>query len=173
MAKWTQDGDTFTLHDTATVNAPIDRCFQLTCSVALVREELGMKPVTGRVDGLVRHGDEIRWEGWQLGLKHYHVTQISKYDRPVFMQDSMLAGRFRSFQHDHHLRELAAGTGTQLEDELRFSLPLGWAGQMVAKYIMIPHILKLMRSRFARIKRIAEGDAWQQYLPDEQTASHA
>ncbi|AFL90582.1 hypothetical protein Terro_4385 [Terriglobus roseus DSM 18391] len=173
MAEWTQDGDTFTLRDTAVVKAPIDRCFQLTCCIALVREELGMKPVTGRTEGLVQHGDEVRWEGWQLGLKHYHVTGISGYERPVFMQDSMLDGRFRTFQHDHHLRELPNDAGTELQDEVRFSLPFGFVGRLVARYVMVPHILRLLRSRFARIRRIAEGDAWRQYLPDEQTASHA
>lgn len=173
MADWTQDGDFFTLRGTAVVQAPIDRCFQLTCCIALVREELGMKPVTGRTEGLVSHGDTVRWEGWQLGMKHFHVTGISGYERPVFMQDSMLDGRFRTFQHDHHLRELPGGDGTQLEDEVRFSLPFGLAGRLVARYVMIPHIRRLLRSRFARIKRIAEGDAWQRYLPAQQTASHA
>ena len=154
----------FVLRDTARVHAPIDRCFQLTCCIALVEEELGMKPVSGRTTGFVQGGDMVRWEGWQLGLKHFHVSQISSYTRPVFMQDTMAAGRFKSFQHDHHLREIPGGE-TVLEDELRFTLPFGALGHAVAKYIMVPHIHKLMASRFRRIKRIAESEDWRRYLP--------
>ncbi len=157
----------FVLRDSALVHAPIHRCFQLTCAIALVQEELGMHPVRGKTSGFVHGGDTIRWEGWQLGLKHFHVSQISSYAEPVFMQDTMVAGRFKTFQHDHHLRE-APGSGmhdTFLEDELRFSLPFGAMGRAVAHYIMVPHIHKLMASRFARIKRIAESDEWRKYLP--------
>ena len=171
MAEWTQDGDIFTLRDAAVVHAPIDRCFQLTCSVALVREELGMQPVSGRTDGLVASNDTVRWEGWQLGMKHFHVSRISGYQRPVFLQDSMLDGRFKTFQHDHHLRELPGNAGTEMRDELRFTMPLGVLGRTVARYVMVPHILRLMKSRFARIKRIAEGEDWRQYLPASGTAS--
>jgi hypothetical protein len=171
MAEWAQDGDFFTLQDAVAVHAPIERCFQLTCSLALVREELGMDAVHGRTDGLVDHGDTVRWEGWQLGMKHFHVSHISGYDRPVFMQDRMLDGRFKTFQHDHHLRELGHGA-TELKDELRFSLPFGVAGRIVGRYVMVPHILRLMKKRFARIKRIAEGDDWRRYLAETNTASH-
>ena len=153
------------LRESAQIHAPIDRCFQLTCSIALVQEELGMKPVSGRMSGMVRGGDTVRWEGWQLGLKHFHVSNISSYERPVFLQDTMVAGRFKTFQHDHHLREVPGGI-TLLEDELRFTLPFGALGHVIARYVMVPHIGKLMASRFARIKRIAESDDWRKYIAD-------
>lgn len=160
---------TFILRDTQLVHAPIDRCFQLSCSLELVHDELGMVAVSDKKDGLVEGGDIIRWEGWQLGLKHFHVSHISGFQEPVFMQDTMLDGRFKAFQHDHHFREVPGGVNgrpsTQLEDELRFSLPFGALGSLVARYIMVPHIRKLLRSRFLRIQRIAEGSDWQRYLP--------
>ncbi len=166
---------TFILRDTQLVHAPIDRCFQLSCSLELVHDELGMVAVSKKKHGLVEGGDVIRWEGWQLGLKHFHVSHISGFQEPVFMQDTMLDGRFKAFQHDHHFREVPHGpkgpSWTQLEDELRFSLPLGALGSLVARYIMVPHIRKLLRSRFQRIKRIAEGNDWQRYLSAEHCPS--
>ena len=162
---------TFTLRDAQLVQAPIDRCFQLSCSLELVHQELGMTAVGEKKTGLVTGNDIVRWECWQLGLKHFHVSHISGFDRPVFLQDTMLDGRFKTFQHDHHFREVSAkapeSTWTQLEDELRFSLPFGVVGRMVAQQIMVPHIRKLLRSRFERIRRIAEGNDWQQYLPPQ------
>ena len=162
-------GGVFVLGDSVMVHAPVDRCFQLSCSVALVHEELGMNAVSGRTSGTVRGGDIIRWEGWQLGLRHHHVSKISAYTEPVFLQDTMVDGRFKSFQHDHHLRETA--DGTLLTDELRFALPCGASGRLVARYVLAPHICKLMKSRFARIKRIAEGNDWQKYLVDDTNAA--
>ena len=158
-----QDG-LFHLSDSALVHAPIERCFKLSCSLELVHEELGMNAVSGRTEGLVVGGDVVRWEGWQLGLKHHHVSRISGYQAPVFLQDTMLDGRFKYFQHDHHMKETA--DGTLLSDELRFSLPFGALGRLVAQHIMVPHIRKLLKSRFARIKRIAEGDGWRKYVGD-------
>jgi len=163
MRDWTEDNGIFTLQMTEMIDAPIDRCFLLTCSIALVQEELGMTPISGRTSGFVQPGDTVRWQGWQLGLHHHHASLISGYVRPTFMQDTMLAGRFRTFQHDHHLAELPNGQ-TELHDEVRFSLPLGLIGRLVARYIMTPHILRLMRSRFHRIRRIATTDAWKNYL---------
>ncbi len=161
-----EENGSFTLRDSLQVQAPVDRCFQLSCSLELVHEELGMSAVSGKTRGLVTGGDIIRWEGWQLGLKHFHVSHISAYNRPVFLQDTMVEGRFKAFQHDHHFRELPGSTpGTLLEDELRFSLPFGALGKLVARYIMVPHIQRLMSDRFARIKGLAEGDGWRRYLP--------
>jgi len=53
-----------------------------------------------------------------------------------------------------------------LQDELRFSMPLGWAGELVGKWILVPNIRKLLRRRFARLKQIAESEEWREYLPN-------
>lgn len=157
------------LRDSILVRAPIDRCFLLSTSVAIVRQELGMDPVAGRTKGLVQKNDIIRWQGWQLGLRHQHVSHISAYDRPFFFQDRMLKGRFRYFEHDHRFSE--AADGTLLQDELRFSLPLGVLGSLVARYIMVPHIRGLMRRRFRKLKGIAETERWHEYLAQEEVHS--
>ena len=76
----------------------------------------------------------------------------------------MISGRFQSFQHDHSF--LDSGTGSVLlKDQVRFTMPLGWAGALVGRLLLVPHIRKLMRRRFALIKRIAESEEWRNYLP--------
>jgi ligand-binding SRPBCC domain-containing protein len=158
----------FVLKDSTHIAAPLERVFQLSCSLAIVERELGMRAVAGkdstRTEGLVVGGDRIRWEGWQLGFWNYHVSLISAYEPSEFFRDSMIAGRFRFFQHDHHFTEI--GGQVLLKDTIRFSLPLGFAGRLVGKYILVPHIAGLMRRRFALLKRIAESEEWREYLPD-------
>jgi ligand-binding SRPBCC domain-containing protein len=153
---------TFVLRDSIVIHAPLERCFRLSCDIAIVERELGMKAVEGRTEGLVTGGDVIRWEGWQLGFWHYHVSLISLWQPPVFFQDRMIAGRFRSFEHDHRLTETE--DGVLLSDELRFEMLLDEAGWVVGRTVLVPHIRGLMRKRFRLLKKIAESEEWRRYL---------
>jgi ligand-binding SRPBCC domain-containing protein len=148
------------------IHAPIERCFALSTHLAIVERELGLHPVEGRTGGLVMAGDTIRWEGMQLGFFNYHVSLVvpETWDPPYFFQDRMIAGRFRSFEHSHRLLETTRGTF--LDDEIRFTMPLGWPGWLVGRVILVPHILGLMRRRFNLLKRIAETGEWRNYIPE-------
>jgi ligand-binding SRPBCC domain-containing protein len=152
----------FILRQNILVEAPMERCFLLSTSIELVRKELGMKPVEGRTSGLVTAGDTIRWQGWQLGFWNYHVSLISAFEPPYFFQDRMIDGRFRTFQHDHRFEQMPQGV--VLRDEVRFTLPFGALGRLVASLIVVPHIRRLMLRRFQMLKRIAESEEWRKYL---------
>jgi ligand-binding SRPBCC domain-containing protein len=153
----------FVLRDEIAVAAPIERCFLLSTSLAIVERELGMHPVRGKTSGLVVGGDTVRWQGWQMGMPQYHESLIEAFDPPVFFRDRMIAGRFRTFEHDHRFTDHGNGM-VLLVDELRFTMPLGWLGEMVGRWIMVPHIRGLMGRRFKLLKHIAEGDEWRRYL---------
>ena len=159
----------FRVKESMHVNAPADRCFLLSTNIGLVQKIIGLKAVEGKSSGLVVGGDQLVWRGWKFGIPAMHETLITGYDRPVFFQDTMGRGRFASFQHDHHFQEV--GGYTLLRDIVKFSLPLGFAGHFVGKYIVVPHVLHLMQRRFQLLKRIAEGPDWQQYVePGKQAA---
>jgi ligand-binding SRPBCC domain-containing protein len=160
-------GKTFTLRDSVCIHAPLDRCFALSTSIDVVALTLAMRPVEGKLHGMIQPGDQLLWRGWKFGLPQMHETLITAFEAPgpqnhAFFQDTMGRGRFAAFQHDHHF--LDTQTGTQLQDELRFSMPLGWAGDAVGALVMVPHIRGLLRRRFALLKRLAEGDEWKHYL---------
>ncbi len=163
----------YTVSDTIHINAPIDRCFLLSTSIDLVRRTLGMRPMAGKTTGLIELNDLILWHGWKFGLPAMHQTLITKYQRPTFFQDSMKHGRFKRFQHDHEFTEI--GGHTLLHDKVRFSLPMGLLGDVVAKQIMVPHIAGLVQRRFQLLKRVAESEEWREYLPElaQQTRAEA
>ena len=150
------------LRDSIVLAAPIERCFLLSTHIDTVRETLALKPVAGRTSGHVVLGDRVTWRGWKFFLPQVHHTLITGYTPPTFFQDTQEKGRFAFFQHDHHLS--ATPDGTLLEDEVRFTLPFGPAGRLVARLILIPHIRGLLRQRFALLKRLAETDAWRKVL---------
>jgi len=152
----------FSVHDNIVIRAPIERCFLLSTSVALVQKTLGMKPVAGRTSGHVVDGDTVRWEGWQLGFPNYHVSLITEFEEPYHFQDRMIAGRFRGFEHDHRF-EVVDG-GVLLSDEVRFTMPFGVLGQLVGTFMLVPHVRRLVRARFAMLKQLAESDAWRLYV---------
>jgi ligand-binding SRPBCC domain-containing protein len=153
----------FSLRDEIRVRAPLERCFLLSTSVAIVQRELGMKPVRGRTEGLVVGGDTVRWEGWQLGLPQFHESLIDEFRPFTFFRDRMIAGRFRTFEHEHAFAEVGDGW-VLMSDELRFSMPFGWLGEMVGRWVMVPHIRGLLGRRFRLLKGIAEGEEWRRYL---------
>lgn len=155
----------FSLRHGLLVQAPIERCFALSTHLGVVERELGMHAVEGRTAGLITAGDTVRWEGLRFGFANYHVSLIvpETWDPPHFFQDRMIAGRFRSFEHDH--RFIETENGTFLDDCIRFTMPLGWAGEFVGRVVLVPHILGLMRRRFDLLKRLAETEQWREYLP--------
>jgi ligand-binding SRPBCC domain-containing protein len=152
------------------IAAPIERCFQLSTSLALVEHELHMHPIpapgTTRTSGLAQSGDRIHWSGRQFGLPQFHVSLISGFDPPYFFEDTMIAGRFRTFQHQHRFTESAGQT--LLSDTITFTMPFGPLGALVGRLILVPHIRRLLRRRFLLLKRIAESEEWRACLPNQQ-----
>jgi ligand-binding SRPBCC domain-containing protein len=152
----------FRLKENIHVNAPIERCFLLSTSIALVQQTIGLKPVQGKTSGLIVGGDQLIWRGWKFGLPAMHETLITAYDRPNFFQDTMGRGRFKHFQHDHQFTDIDGQT--LMIDIVRFSMPFGPLGKVIGKHIVVPHVLSLMLRRFQLLKRIAEGPDWERYL---------
>jgi ligand-binding SRPBCC domain-containing protein len=155
----------FVLRDEVVIRAPRERCFLLSTSIELVQLELSMKPVRGRTHGLVVKGDTVLWRGWKFGLPQFHLSLIEDYRAPSFFRDRMIAGRFRTFEHDHAF-DLQPDGSVRLRDEIRFSMRWGWLGQWIGHALLVPHTRTLMRRRFARIRQLAESESWRQFAPE-------
>jgi ligand-binding SRPBCC domain-containing protein len=157
---------TFVLRDEIIVQAPIERCFLLSTNLEIVALTLKMQPTMDRKGSCVQRGDRVRWRGWQLGLPQFHESLIEPFVPPVYFRDSMTAGRFAFFAHDHRFTELKQG-GVCLSDEVRFQLPLGWLGECFGRWVLVPHIRSLLRKRFTLLKNLAEGEDWRRYVCEE------
>jgi len=156
----------FLLRDEIAVHAPIERCFQLSTSIALVEIELHMRPVRGRTSGFIQAGDTVLWRGWKFGLPQMHESLIDAFDPPLFFRDRMIAGRFASFAHEHRFTP-QPGAATLLSDEIRFTMPWGPLGTLAGHALLVPHVRSLLRNRLARIKQLAETDGWRKFLTPE------
>ena len=154
----------FVVRDALVARAPVERLFLLSTRIELVERVLGMRPVRGRTTGLVGAGDTVLWRGWKFGLPVEHESLIDGFEPPVSFRDRMIAGRFAAFQHEHHFIDQGDGT-VEMRDELRFTMPWGGLGEGVGRWVMRPHVERLLRRRFALLKRLAEGEEWRRYLP--------
>jgi len=157
------DQQMFVIRDEAVVQAPIERCFALSTHLAVVEMTLAMRPVSGRVEGSVAGGDSVRWRGWKWGLPHEHESLIEPFDPPHFFRDRMTAGRFAAFEHDHRFASRGDGS-VLLRDEVRFRMKWRGAGLMIGRSLVAPHVRRLLRERFALIKRLAEGEEWRRFV---------
>ena len=159
----------FRLKENIHVNAPLERCFLLSTSIAIVQQTIGLTPVEGKTAGLIVGGDQLVWRGWKFGIPAMHETLITGYDRPNFFQDTMGRGRFKHFQHDHQFTWVDGQT--LMVDVVRFSLPFGPLGRVIGKHVVVPHVLALLLRRFQLLKRIAEGPDWERYLANPDTSA--
>jgi hypothetical protein len=179
-----RDFRTQPITESATIHAHIERVFALSTRVELVKETLGMNLVDSGVENGVASGhiqahSRVVWHGWKFGLPTSHHTLITGFAGPerqptgevtAWFQDSQERGRFAFFQHDHHFRQTynvgATAPTTELYDEVRFTLPFGPLGALAAKLLLAPHVQALCKQRFARIKSLAEGDGWREWVAD-------
>jgi ligand-binding SRPBCC domain-containing protein len=162
--------EVFVLRDEVLIRAPLHRCFLLSTSVEIVRRELRMKPVEGRTFGLVQAGETVLWRGFKFGLPQFHQSVIEEFRPPLFFRDRMLAGRFRSFEHDHAFDKLN-GSLVRMHDEIRFTMRWGPFGVVLGRSLIAPHIRKLLRRRFALLKRISEAEEWRKFVPSEDSVA--
>ena len=156
-----------TLHIETKIAAPIDRCFLLSLSIDLHLESTAQtseRAIAGVTSGLIGAGETVTWQGRHFGLMLEHTSIISGYRRPIFFQDSMTRGMFKSFEHDHHFTEVEGGT--LMRDELRFQSPLGALGSTVDQLVLKSYFAKFLMERNAVIKHAAESEDWRRFVAE-------
>src|SRR5436305_2738346 len=125
------------------------------------------RAVAGVTTGLIAHGESVTWRGRHFGLMLQHTSKIARYEPPVFFQDVMTAGAFKSFVHDHRFQQ--HGGITVMQDELKFSAPLGVWGSMAESLVLRSYLTRFLRERNQFVKQVAESEMWRKYLSKTET----
>ena len=151
---------------TAAVAAPREVVFDLARSVDLHTQSLGHtgeRAVAGRTTGLMELGEFVTWEAKHFGVKQRLTSRITAFERPRFFRDSMTAGAFRRFDHDHLFEVDPADAGrTLMRDRFDWTSPLGPLGRLADRLFLRAYLTRLLETRNAAIRSAAEsGDvAW-------------
>jgi ligand-binding SRPBCC domain-containing protein len=149
--------ETMRVELTTVVHAPREICFDLARDLDLHLRSMahtGEQAVAGRRSGLIGPGEQVTWRARHFGIVHYHTSRITAFDRPSYFRDSMVAGRFRTFEHDHFFE---AGDGfTRMRDLLAFESPLGMLGRVVDRLVLAPYLTRMLEQRGRMIRAEAE-----------------
>ena len=155
-----------TLTENTLIQAPVQRCFDLSLSIDLHRASTartGERAIAGVTSGLIGLNESVTWRARHFCVWQEMTVQITQMERPKYFQDTMLRGPFRSFQHDHYFVN-SEGGHTEMTDVLRFSAPLPVAGRM-AELVLRPYLRRFLRERNSFIRRIAESEDWRSFFP--------
>jgi ligand-binding SRPBCC domain-containing protein len=142
------------------INAPIERCFDLALNVELHTRSMAdtrERPIAGVTSGLMRLGDTVTWEAVHFGVKLHLTSKITAYERPYRFTDEMMQG---PFQELHHLHEFVPQpTETLMLDVFTFRAPLGMLGRLAETLVLTRYMKKLLLTRNRYLKQIAEANA--------------
>ncbi len=154
-----------TIHLETRIAAPARRCFFLALSIDLHMQSTAgtrERAVAGVTTGLIGNGESVTWRGRHFGLMLQHTSKITQYEPPTFFQDVMIAGLFKSFEHDHRFQE--KNGETVMKDELRFSAPFGVLGLMAERLVLRNYLTCFLLERNKVVKQVAGSEMWREYL---------
>ncbi len=149
------------IHLITEIQAPIERCFDLSRSIDLhmiTTEKTKEKAVEGRMTGLVEEGDTVTWEAVHLGVKQRLGSKIISVKRPTYFADEQIYGAFKRFHHDHHFEEKDGKT--IMTDKFDYTAPLGILGRFANFLFLKNYLKKFITQRNQFIKEYAETNKW-------------
>jgi ligand-binding SRPBCC domain-containing protein len=150
---------------TTEINAPIERCFDLSRSIDLhVASIPGSKEVAiaGVTSGLIGLGEEVTWEATHFGIRQRLSSVITACEVPHFFRDEMTKGIFKMIRHDHRFTE--TNGITLMRDRFEFESPFSFIGDIANTLVINWYLKKLIMKRNQVIKTYAESTQWKQIL---------
>jgi hypothetical protein len=156
------------LEEITTINAPIERCFDLSRSVevhlvANIHSGEQALAIGGITSGLPELNQQVIWRAKHFGVWQNLTSKFIAMQPPTYFQATMVKGIFRSMQADHYFRTLPSGA-TEMKDLFRVAAPFPILGPIAETLFLRRYMLSLLRERNAVIKQIAESDNWQHFL---------
>ncbi len=156
-----------TIRLTTLIDAPVERCFQLSLSVdlhILSATRTRERAVAGKTSGILGLHDSVTWQGRHFGLNLHHTTLIDAWRPFIYFRDIMSEGHFAFFEHDHHFAP--SGEGTRMRDEIRFAAPAGPLHSFFEARLR-SHLKTVFATRNQTVQQVAESEVWHRYLDNQ------
>jgi len=147
------------------LNAPIERCFDLSRSIDLHKistEQTNEEAIAGVTLGLIKLNESVTWRAKHFGVYQILTTKITEFDSPRFFVDEMVRGAFKGFRHEHHFESIE--NGTLMTDIFEYQSPFGILGKLVDIIVLKRYMTELLIKRNDTIKEFAESDQWEAVL---------
>lgn len=153
------------IHITTKINAPLQRCFDLSRSIDLhvvSTKSTNEKAIAGVTSGLIGLNEEVTWRARHFGIYQQLTTRITAFESPTFFEDKMVKGIFKKMEHKHFFEQ--QGTHTIMKDEFIVEAPYGLLGKL-SHLILVPYMRHFLIQRNDTIKEVAESTQWELVLP--------
>jgi ligand-binding SRPBCC domain-containing protein len=144
----------YTLRTHIHVQAPLDETFAFFADAAnlgrITPRELGFSIAT-QLPIEMRAGTLIDYTIWLWGFPMRWRTRIAVWEPGERFIDEQVVGPYRSWVHTH--RFMSANGGTDIEDEVVYSLPFGFVGRLAAPLIRL-QLARIFRYRSSEVLRL-------------------
>ncbi|MDB5226736.1 MAG: hypothetical protein JWN78_929 [Bacteroidota bacterium] len=150
---------------TTEINAPIERCFDLSRSIDLHKlstGNTGEEAIAGKTSGLIQLGEFVTWRAKHLGVRQTLSSKITALDYPRLFTDEMMDGAFKSLKHEHKFH--SKNGKTIMTDHFHFESPLGILGKIANMLFLTDYVKSFIEVRNKMIKEFAESDGWKAIL---------
>ncbi|MEI6949232.1 SRPBCC family protein [Paraflavisolibacter sp. H34] len=147
------------------IKAPLTVCFDLSRSVELHQlstAHTDEKAVAGRQSGLCEKGDTITWRAKHFGSYRTLQVRLTILTYPIFFEDQMVKGAFKSLKHQHYFRE--AGGVTHMYDIFKYETPYGLLGKVFNGLVLRRYMTRLLLQRNRYIREVAENGKWREII---------
>jgi ligand-binding SRPBCC domain-containing protein len=145
------------IREETNINAPIERCFDLSLNVDLHRRSVAQtreRPVAGVTSGMMKLGDTVTWEAVHFGIKQRLTSTITAYERPYRFTDEMVWGAFQEITHLHEF--VPQPPGTLIIDLFAFRAPWGIPGKVAETLVLTRYMKGLLLTRNHYLQQVAE-----------------
>ena len=140
------------------VLAPVGVVFDVARDIGVHQQSQGRhgeRAIAGRLSGLIEEGETVTWEAVHLGIRQRLSSKIVRMVRPTHFRDSMIAGAFQRFDHDHFFEEIEPGW-TRMRDVFDYTSPFGILGRLADLLFLERYLRTFLVERGRFIKTTAE-----------------
>lgn len=141
------------------IKAPVEEVFDLKRNIDLHASSLSNTKevaVAGVTSGLIGFSQEVTLRAKHFGIWQQITSKITIFERPTRFRDTMIAGPFKRFDHDH-LFEMH-GEVTIMTDIFDYTTPFGQVGYLADVLFLSSYMKRLLEGRSRFIKQIAESE---------------
>jgi len=80
------------------------------------------------------------------------ITEITQVNKPFHFVDEQRLGPYSFWHHEHHFKEVPGGV--EMTDEVSYSIPLGWIGQLANRFYVHRELCSLFDYRHAVLENL-------------------